>query len=73
MAKAEAEGKDKRAIFERAGGVYDSMTPADKTKFLSYFKSEADARKFWDLMAHPPSSMGAPTGVPAPQSSGADK
>jgi hypothetical protein len=55
----EAAGKEKKAIFDRAGGVFEKMTPEDRKKFNSYFKNEDDARKFWAVMQNPP------TGDPA--------
>lgn len=71
MATAEAQGKDKRAIFERANGDYNAMSSEDRTKFLSYFSNEEDAKKFWELMAHPPSSQAGPVGTnPTPSAGG---
>ena len=69
MANAEQQGQEKRAIFERAGRNYDSMTAADKQKYLSFFENEEDAKKFWELMASPPTSNPGP-GSSTPGTSG---
>ncbi|MBI5708529.1 MAG: hypothetical protein HZC36_16210 [Armatimonadetes bacterium] len=66
LQNAEAQGKAKRAIFDRAGGDWNAMSAEDKKEFLSYFPDEANAQKFWEMMKHPPSSGGPgipPTGA----------
>jgi hypothetical protein len=60
VAQDESAGKEKKAIFDRAGGDFDKMTPEDRKKFLSYFKSEDDARKFWTVMQNPPTGDSTP-------------
>lgn len=63
MAKAEEQGKEKRQIFLRSNGVYESMTEADRKKYLSFFENETHAKEFWALMANPPAG-------PAPKEGG---
>lgn len=58
LKKSEEQGKEKRQIFLRSGGEYDKMSSEDRTKFLSFFENEEDAKAFWGIMKNPPG--GAP-------------
>jgi hypothetical protein len=60
MKTAEQQGKEKRAIFERSNRNFDSMSAADREKYLSFFPNEEDAKRFWDLMSNPPGTESAP-------------
>lgn len=62
MKNGEAIGKARREMFTKSGGDYAKLTAADKSEFLKGFGGdEAAAKKFWEMMAHPPTSS-APIG-----------
>lgn len=66
MKNAEALGKERREIFLRANRVFENMTPEDREKYLKGFNNdETQAKRFWELMANPPSSS-TPYGMPVP-------
>lgn len=59
LARAEELGKQRRQIFVRANGDYDSMTPEDRKAYLDSFDgNEENAKRFWNLMKNPPRSFG---------------
>jgi hypothetical protein len=58
LKKSEEQGKEKRQIFLRSNGDYEKMSAEDRTKFLSFFENEEDAKAFWGVMKSPPG--GAP-------------
>ena len=66
LANAEEQGKAKRAIFDKVSGDWEALSAEDKKQFISYFPDENNAKKFWEMMKHPPSSGGPgipPTGT----------
>jgi hypothetical protein len=59
MKSGEQIGTQRREIFVRANGAYESMTPDDKAAYLKSFDgNETNARNFWEMMKNPPSSSG---------------
>jgi hypothetical protein len=65
MASAEELGKKRRELFEKANKNFDNLSPEDKQTYINTFevKTEEHARKYWEMMANPPSSQFG-TGVP---------
>lgn len=58
LKNAEALGKERREMFTKVNGDYSKLSAEDKAKFLKGFENnEANAQKFWDMMAHPPSQQ----------------
>jgi hypothetical protein len=63
MKNAEQIGTERREIFGRANGNFDAMTSGDRKSYLDSFDGkEEDARRFWEMMANPPSSS-TPSGL----------
>lgn len=52
-------GRQRREIFVRANGNYDSLSSEDKAAYLKSFGgNETNARNFWEMMKNPPTSSG---------------
>ncbi len=58
-----------RAMFDKSGGNFDSLSPDDKAATLKMFDGkEADARRSWDMMRSrgvPPTGGGSASRRPA--------
>lgn len=54
--------KETRQIFDRAGGNWDALTPADKARLIELNNTEEQAQQTWELMKNPPGAT--PSGIP---------
>jgi hypothetical protein len=45
-------------MFTKAGGDYSKLSASDHAEFVKGFNNnEETAKKYWEMMAHPPSSQ----------------
>jgi len=63
LKNAEEVGKHRRELFVKSNGNMDALSAEDRAAYVKEFKSEDDAKKFWDLMKNPPTSS-RPSGMP---------
>lgn len=64
IAQATDNAKIVRGIYDSNKGEYDKVSATDKAKLIEIYKSDAGARKAFDLIKHPPGGMGGSSNPP---------